>query len=668
MSNSSAIKAMVALTSFTATSAFVAPAHLGKTLSNPAVPAPNTHCVPSRSPPGRGAAVAPLSGFFLPSITDFFDRADRATETCLPQDEQADQEARAEQLKEARLEYQWNMEGVPVGAPFLDGYPDQEFPAAPWLLEVAKTAVIIITGTLRGTIGASEVLEALSSPENARNFATRISDLTKENVSMERADDIDDYEDLHAFPVRNPDTQYDWEDDDTFARLRLQGANCVVIKKATAATRAKLTILDTDPSYAEFKNKVDSLLAAGKLFVVDQELVDGMETSAVDGWQKYLTPSIALFEMIEDDLLPIKPIGIQLSQGAEPTPIFFPGEGYNWQIAKACFEGADFIIHEVVSHLGNTHVVLEGALVSMHRQLPKEHPLYDLLHPHVEGTAFINFHAQDSLIAVGGTVDKLTANSISETWDLCLAQTVDRISSDFSPEADFAHRGMTKEDFPGRYMYRDIGTQYWEATHTWVKEYLDIYYTSDKDVEEDYELQAFITEMTDTAAMKWLEEYKTTTDKKAFIAKVFASFIYTASTLHAAVNFPQKPSMSFVPSSPGAMYAPPPTDKSARNQEDYMQYLVPMEIALTHVAVLTLLGSIHHTQLGEYSNDNFDDDRVNTPLKKYQEAIDDINDELEETNSYLSSEWRKRGKSRREAKNFAYKELLAKNIPQSINI
>ena len=30
--------------------------------------------------------------------------------------------------------------------------------------------------------------------------------------------------------------------------------------------------------------------------------------------------------------------------------------------------------------------------------------------------------------------------------------------------------------------------------------------------------------------------------------------------------------------------------------EDYMTYLVPMEIALRHVAVLTLLGSIHHTQ------------------------------------------------------------------------
>lgn len=34
---------------------------------------------------------------------------------------------------------------------------------------------------------------------------------------------IGDYEDLHAFPVKTPDSVHDYEDDDTFARLRLQG-------------------------------------------------------------------------------------------------------------------------------------------------------------------------------------------------------------------------------------------------------------------------------------------------------------------------------------------------------------------------------------------------------------------------------------------------------------
>lgn len=53
-------------------------------------------------------------------------------------------------------------------------------------------------------------------------------------------------------------------------------------------------------------------------------------------------------------------------------------------------------------------------------------------------------------------------------------QTLKRLSKDFSPEADFKARGMTKDNFPGRYMYRDQGLKFWDATHTWVKDYLDV--------------------------------------------------------------------------------------------------------------------------------------------------------------------------------------------------
>ena len=43
--------------------------------------------------------------------------------------------------------------------------------------------------------------------------------------------------------------------------------------------------------------------------------------------------------------------------------------------------------------------------------------------------------------------------------------------------------------------------------------------------------------------------------------QVLASLIYTASTLHAAVNFPQRPILTFAPNTPGAIYSAPPTDK-----------------------------------------------------------------------------------------------------------
>eukprot|EP00904_Undaria_pinnatifida_P007085 jgi/Undpi1/3506/HiC_scaffold_16.g06878.m1 len=687
MNNARAIKAVVTIASCSAAAAFVPPATLGKTCAaSPRTSSPqpdgssNTGQQQQQQqrqlPKSRveASAVRPLNigGFSLSSIGDLFNRKcpSKDTGTCLPQDPMADQAARKKQLSKKQGDYKWSTSGIPVGTPFLEGFPPgEEFPKVTWITQLVTTLLSIAVGTFRGTFGATEIAEALTSINRAQAFLGRISSSIRSTPrTRDRAVDIEDYEELHAFPVRNPDSMYDWEDDDTFARLRLQGANCVVLEKCTEATRAKLKVLDTDPAYKALKKKVDSLMKAGKLFVVDHELLAGMEAAPVDGLPRYLTPSVALFEVVEDDLLPIRPIGIQLSQGETATPIFEPSDGTNWAIAKACFESADFIIHEVVSHLGNTHIVLEGPIVAMNRQLPKEHPIYDLLQPHLEGTAFINYFAQQLLIVEGGAVDRLQANDIKDSLDLVLAQTLERIKKDFSPEADFEARQVTKKDFPGRYMYRDVGTQYWEATHTWVKEYLDLYYQNDQDMVDDYELQAFMEEMTDIAQMKWFKEFDTTNDKKALIAKILASIIYSASTLHAAVNFPQKPSMSFVPSCPGSMFAPPPTDKSPRSFEDYMSYLVPMEIATTHVSILTLLGSVYHTKLGQYSTNQFDDDRVRVPLAKFQQTIEDIETDLIDTNAYLVSEWRKRGKEKKSATNFAYTTLLPDNIPQSTNI
>lgn len=40
-------------------------------------------------------------------------------------------------------------------------------------------------------------------------------------------------------------------------------------------------------------------------------------------------------------------------------------------------------------------MALEGAMVALHRQLAKAHPLRVLLEPHMEGTAFINWAGQE---------------------------------------------------------------------------------------------------------------------------------------------------------------------------------------------------------------------------------------------------------------------------------
>ncbi|WP_411024149.1 hypothetical protein, partial [Salmonella sp. s58408] len=113
---------------------------------------------------------------------------------------------------------------------------------------------------------------------------------------------------------------------------------------------------------------------------------------------------------------------------------------------------------------------------------------------------------------------------------------------------------------------------------------------------------------------------------------------------------------------------PPPTDKRERSDEEYMSYLPPLSIATTQVVVLTLLGSVVHTNLGDYDSSNFDDVRVYDPLSKFQNAIEEIGFNLASDNSYIASEWRSRGKDKHEANNFCYTTLLPEKIPQSINI
>ncbi|CAM9225448.1 unnamed protein product [Hapterophycus canaliculatus] len=314
---------------------------------------------------------------------------------------------------------------------------------------------------------------------------------------------------------------------------------------------------------------------------------------------------------------------------------------------------------------------MEAPMVAMNRQLPSEHPIYTLFSPHVEGTALINWGAHNLLMAKGGGVDKLTANKIEDSWTLVREQTLERISKDFSPEVDFEARGMTKKDFPGRYPYRDYGLKYWDAIHTWVKEYLDVYYTSQMKLDGDYELEAFVTELVKIGEHKWLEgwvDMEDFEDKKALLAKYLSSLIYTASALHAAVNFPQQPLTSYVPNTPAAVYQPLPVDKKPRTFEDYLAYLPHLELATSQVVLTTLLGSVIYTKIGDYEADQFTDDKVRKPLQKFQQAIEHIETELVDENAFVTYSWKGRGKDKKDAANFAYKILLPDNVPQSINI
>ncbi|CAM9597683.1 unnamed protein product [Discosporangium mesarthrocarpum] len=472
-------------------------------------------------------------------------------------------------------------------------------------------------------------------------------------------------------PLKKPQSMVDYDDDLAFARLRLQGPNCVVIQKCSQEVVNKFQSLG-DAEYKGLKSKVDDLLSKEKLYVVDMSSPGKMQPSVFKEVPKYIHPAIALFEAVDDPLLSLRPLAIQLTDGA--APIFTPEDGYSWSIAKACFHGTDGMWHEMVTHLGQTHLTCEGFMTAMNRQLPSKHPIHALLAPHFEGTALINFGATKILVQKNGPTDELMGATIEDIWVLITKEVKKRLESDFSPEADLAARHMTKEEFPGMYPYRDIGLQYWDATLTWVQEYLEVFYGSTKAEQEaniagDYELQAFMKEMVSEAYCGWMAEVTTSSDQLATLAKILASVIYTGSTLHAAVNFPQKPIMGYTPAYPLAVWKEAPTDKSPKTFEDYISYLPPLEVTSTQVQVTNILGSVIHTKLGDYEPEQFDNnERVQVALSKFQSAIEDIEEEIQDRNADVVSAWKAKGMERKLAANYAYNILLPDNIPQSINI
>ncbi|MFY0577743.1 lipoxygenase family protein [Cystobacter fuscus] len=190
----------------------------------------------------------------------------------------------------------------------------------------------------------------------------------------------------------------------------------------------------------------------------------------------------------------LRPLSIQIGQDAS-SPVFYPDGGLAWTLAKTCVNIADGNYHELISHLGLTHLLTEPFVLATERQLDPQHPLYVLLTPHFAGTLFINYSAATSLITPGGPVDKLLAGTIDSSNQVAAnAVKAVRYNESFFPEK-LARQGIgSPEELPD-YPYRDDALALWKAIHEWVSDYTALYYSGEADVVGDYELQAWVQEL-----------------------------------------------------------------------------------------------------------------------------------------------------------------------------
>lgn len=444
----------------------------------------------------------------------------------------------------------------------------------------------------------------------------------------------------------------------SFARMRLAGPNPVWIERV-AAPPGRFPV--SEAHYQRAMGEGDSLEAAGKegrLFLADYGVLAGVTGGTYPhGVQKCVAAPMALFAVPPDGAADrsLRPVAIQCGQtpGAG-TPIFTPGDGHAWMMAKTAVQTADGNCHQAVSHLARTHLVVEPFVVATRRQLSLAHPLSVLLLPHFEGTLNINESAATNLIAPGGGVDIVMAPTIEESRGLAAkgVETWDFTASMLP--ADLARRGVEDTGALPEYPYRDDALLVWRAIHDWVEAYLKLYYPGgDGDVVADAELRAWAAEVASPTGGRLKGVGPITT--VAGLVDAVAHIVFTASAQHAAVNFPQWQLMSFVPNLPLANFRGPPTSAQATEQ-DYLDMLPPLDAAQMQASLGYLLGTFHHTTLGDYQHrlfgTHFVDPRVEAPLRAFDAAIQEIESTVIGRNEARSP----------------YIFLQPSLIPQSINI
>jgi arachidonate 15-lipoxygenase len=143
------------------------------------------------------------------------------------------------------------------------------------------------------------------------------------------------------------------------------------------------------------------------------------------------------------------------------------------------------------------------------------------------------------------------------------------------------------------------------------------------------------------------------------LVQVVTAVIFNASVQHAAVNFPQKTLMTYVPMMSGTVAAKAPAGIDGQSEATWKAMLPPPLVTVAQVIFLTILGSIYYKPLGQYRSATspvgsaFTDPRVTAPLQRFQAKLQNIESTVQ---------------TRNQSRATAYTTLLPSLIPASTNI
>jgi arachidonate 15-lipoxygenase len=293
------------------------------------------------------------------------------------------------------------------------------------------------------------------------------------------------------------------------------------------------------------------------------------------------------------------------------------------------------IFDELVSHLSHTHLVAEAFVLATATELALNHPLAILLRPHFQFTLAINSLAESELINPGGFVDRLLAGTLEASIELIKSSYRQRLDNfaDYALPKELALRQVQDTSLLPDYPYRDDALLLWQATETYVKDYLSLYYTSDADVNEDTELQAWARKLMSSEGggiKKLVSDGEL--DTLAKLVEVVTQIIFVAGPQHAAVNYPQYDYLAFSPNIPLAGYQSPPKAAEEVDINYILRLLPPQAQAAYQLEIMQTLTAFQFNRFGYPSRSAFPDQRAYPILAVFQAKLTAIENEIERRN------------------------------------
>ncbi|CAL8291706.1 unnamed protein product [Boreogadus saida] len=400
-----------------------------------------------------------------------------------------------------------------------------------------------------------------------------------------------------------------WKEDAFYGYQFLNGVNPSIIRNCPhLPSNFPVTEEMVQPSLGA-GTSLQKEIQKGNIFLCDYKSLEGLPTLKVAENPLPLTAALCLLYLNTEGKL--KPIAIQLGQEpSEKCPIFVPSHckcdpDLDWLLVKMFVKNADSIIHQIVSHLMNTHLVAEVFAVATMRHFPDVHPLYK------------------SSAGNEGT-NELMRRYLAETTysSLCLPDNI-------------ADRGL--QNIPNFY-YRDDGLKLWTAINSFVRAMLGLYYPTDDEVSGDAELQRWIQ---DIFTKGFLGNRKSGMPKSfntvEEVVKFVTMVIFTTSAQHAAVNSGQFDYNSWVPNNPLQLRKAPPTTKGQVTMETILETLPNIGDTVEFIGLSSVLHKKYTDSvvLGSYPEERFGELAAKRIIENFQKELSSIEERIIKRNATI---------------------------------